>query len=368
MKQKQTIEFDSPTTQIESKATIHLDQSISLFEAMPESELNLNMNMKVSDSAGSSLTSDIMNDQRKDGKPLFRSFEKHKQQAFGRPDDWVGPTATGSRRKSTKSWRRKETSHDANSLHSAPPTLEAVKQSLKTEDVMDEKENPLKAQTLSGGSLHSSFTFQDLLITTDKECSAISCIDGSQHSVLTEDSKSRFSDLLKMWNSSTSLGPCVVQEGEDEDESHGDSESPDRFLQPEQGVTHSKAVEADGAALFSSKLRDTRRSSRAGDKKPFVPELEESFVSATESDSITWKSFGTMERGLRPSESLPLRPTQLSRYHKDGSTRSIFSTNDSVSSSANSSRHGHQGHNRPDSWVGEQSKPSKRSWRPKSVA
>jgi hypothetical protein len=314
--------------------------------------------MKQSSEFNSSISSDtltVRTSPAKTSKSKFRPVEQqHKQQAYGRPDDWVGPVPNGSTRKITKSWRRKESPNDLNKITNNPPSVPLDLGCIEKISTRDRKYDPVDDHTLHEDSLHSPFTFRDISVATGKECTDYSGIDESMHSVLTEDSTSKFSDVLKMWNGSSSLGPHGVHEGEDEDAS---LDSRSRAL---------SLVEGYQPALPVSNMRSHRWNSRIRDTKPCAPESEVSFVSATESDNSTWKSSFTVQRDCRPSEQLPLRPTQMSRYHMGESSRSIFSDKDSISSSCSSSHFGHHGHNRPDTWVGEQYKPARRSWRPKS--
>ncbi|KAG7368928.1 hypothetical protein IV203_031671 [Nitzschia inconspicua] len=347
----------------------NLDTSIHLADACAHG------NQKTEgDALGSSFSSDVY-----PLRPVYRSqgtssrsLDKHKYQSYGRPDDWVGPAPAGSRRMVTKSWRRKEPALDAgtcNSFQTAQRMCQTKERETSTTNVDDAGRR--NNHTPLDSSLHESFNFQDLVVVTaNQELPDTTGIDESQHSVLTEDSKSKFTNLMKMWNNSTSLGRSIVQEGDEEEEASFSSESPfEDALSSLVSQERKGGVEGPSNATSSFHKPEAKRwSSNCNEKKSTVPELEDSFASSTAaSDSITWKGIGTMERGLRPAESLTPR-SKASQYQRTCSNRSLFSTNDSVisSSSISSSQHGHHGHNRPDVWVGGQSKPSQRSWRPKS--
>jgi hypothetical protein len=346
-----------------SSIASNLNSSLSYLDTIQNQDQEENRDFEVS------MSSDIpplRPEQGKINSAFSPLLEKHKHKAYGRPEDWIGPVPQGSRKH--KSWRRKTTSMDGSkhdSFHSAPAVAQ-MKGNLK---LNGEASDPPVVQDCS---FHDSFTFQDLVISTEEMCRSTKNlgIDDSQHSVLTEDSKSRFTDLLKMWNSSASISPSVVQEEDDEDDS--------RSSGPSGNALATQSIEGDFAEKKGSLKTQApaspsgsiinRSSSSISDMHPCMPELDESVVSSTTaSDSITWKSFGTVERGLRPTETLPLRSIQSSRYLRSESSRSFLSTNDSVVSSSSSS-HGYHGHNRPDSWVGEQSKRCKRSWRPKAAS
>lgn len=288
------------------------------------------------------------------------STDKHKHQAYGRPAEWLGASPTTSRKQVYKSWRPKVTSLDESShdrIRSAPAMLHSrwTPPSSHIKIIADRKESMVQQS-----SLHGSFAFQDLVVVTKDNVG----FDESQHSVLTADESksSKFTNLLKMWNSATSLGPLVVVEKDEEDTSEDMAvvELADAKETKEAPLTHTSCFE---------NTRNTPLNSTVDEKHLRTQGLGESYVSSTSAtDSITtWKSFGSVDQRRLPTESLPLRH-HPSPYHQHTGYSPASGSGDSNASSVCSTHHGHRGHNRPDDWVGGcQSKPAKRSWRPKTT-
>mmetsp|Transcript_13719 Transcript_13719/g.24606 ORF Transcript_13719/g.24606 Transcript_13719/m.24606 type:complete len:305 (+) Transcript_13719:50-964(+) len=261
----------------------------------------------------------------------------HKQQAFNRPDDWLGSPPTGIRRKTSKSWRVKgegtgtdncnNSFRSNNSFHSAPPKFQTWQEHENSS--VDAK--GLQPERFIDRSSHGSSALnrENLVIATKpKE------MDSSLHSILTEDSRSRFSETLKMWNSSASS------------------------LHESTGSVNFKA-EPPYSPPKTIRSLSVRKSKDSSSTNEALPELDESSSSSIASNSVV--SAGTVSW-----KGAPTKPACVSKYQNGG----FHSIGKSSSPSASTS-HPHQfrGYNRPDEWVGAYGKasPSKRSWRVKRI-
>jgi hypothetical protein len=364
----------------------------------------------------------------------------HNQRAFGRPDVWVGPS-NGARAKPLRSWRPKQTTLDAtkqdcypepcrddtslfdDSIHTAPAIMSNVV------GRYDQKSSARKAETLVAivgtkdvaGNVaeQEDSAIRDIVISTR----AKHCLDSSIHSVLTEDSKSRFSDAMEMWHSVASI-----------DVKHQDSvsdRSPHEILSPSKRVSTYRAAwiaaskppqwivqeECDATeddvglsphpptsgkwnhdalrniqakqkiSFLSSRPEFAYSGTPKGEEDETVPCLDDSVTSLSHHFNDSNHSFktcvtslsassshgaveryhqksGLIERGLNPTEMLPSKPgTSLDHgVLNDGGMKGS-----SPVVSPKKNIHAHRAHSRPDNWVGPRGKPAKRSWKVKRI-
>lgn len=145
----------------------------------------------------------------------------HNNRAYGRPDVWVGPSNGGPKGKASRSWRPKQSSNsccgpnaedDASffdgSIHSSPTVMmmNVVHPSDATGPNTAIDSSYLNCPERMEVNLHH----QDEVVDSSPRGKVIStrpkqALDCSIHSILTEESNSRFSDARDLWNSVASM-------------------------------------------------------------------------------------------------------------------------------------------------------------------
>lgn len=278
----------------------------------------------------------------KKGKNMFQ----HKQQTCSRPEERVAPAHQGlNRRKVSQGWRPKSgrTRNANRSFHSAPAAMQSRDTISETSSLHSHSfsnVSNMMNDSLDGLSFHEASlnndsiqSLQDLIIsTTNRKAFVTTSMSGvdatSLHSLLTEEesfsrsaeSLSRSSESLNLWNNSSygSLCPSIAEGEEECDEDDDDDESRSLAFS-NMSFTSKLSYRSKGSALSSPS--SSRWNAQTKDSKPRVPELEESFVSLSESNSVALKSCrgdsgGLCNRRLCGDFS-PMKPTRKASSHED---------------------------------------------------
>ena len=335
---------------------------------------------------------------------------------FGQPDDWVGGPGTASRKKTARSWRVKGNTKDSiiarndkatpafssndafcqDSMRSAPTVMfrngkqdddndddddddndEFGEESNHEEEFGkigdDEQYMPLHLLESSMSSLKFNDSIGDFVIETtkDRKYGSTTSIDFSMHSVLTEDdSKSRFSEAMEMWHSTSSINSNTAKTTKKEERSiisNRTKDIPASFLTSTSAPSNSSARSsvmdtAKGQEIRCSSSRSTIAASYSGES---ISEFEESFVTAIE-------DYPNAETGSKmKNESKELYKPYSNRTFKSETSSlkngsccpkdtlhlqsELSSRNRNIDATVATSLKSHsaaRAYNRPDSWIG----------------
>jgi hypothetical protein len=310
--------------------------------------------------------------------PSVQSSSSNNSVGFGRPDNWIG-------KKTERSWRIKpkettnskkgnnesNTDNDSickHSIRSAPTVMfqnDSVRQrqqehdhnKLKSDnddddgdddDDDDDEVEEEGEQSMSHDNLifNGSMNIGDYVISTTKN-KKYSGMDASMHSLLTEgdESKSRFSDAMGMWQSASSID--MTTNNKNGNNSNNNNKIIMNTTQDEKQKNELLLEESFHTAIEEEKDNCKKLS----DKKIEYDMISKCFEGENH------------HHHHRPNTMLPMQlETPPRPRHKSCYTSTI-------TRGSSSSNHATRAHNRPDEWIGGSSpkKPAKRSWKVKKV-
>ena len=286
--------------------------------------------------------------------PSVQSSSSSKSRGFGRPDNWIhGKKAERSWRvKSSTSTKERTNSKEENtksnndiickqSIRSAPTVMfqdDPLRQRQQEHDENDDEnddEDEEEEDEHDGSVFNSSMNIGDYFISTTKN-KKYAGMDSSMHSLLTEgdESKSRFSDAMGMWQSISSIDMAT------NNNKNGNNNS--KTISPELLFEESFVTAIEEEQDYRKTLRDKK--------------IEYDMTSKCFEEDLNLSNH-------RPNTMLPMQPETPPRPRQKSCLTSSIQRRSSMSN------HATRAHNRPDVWIGGSSpyKPAKRSWKVKKV-
>jgi hypothetical protein len=368
------------------------------------------------------------------------SVTGHSQRAFGRPDGWVG-AQSGVNGKPTRSWKPKqsreimklESLHDhADGERVVGGRIHAKPAEFQTNGDDDDHHHSAKGEgsfLIGGDGITDDFGEFNGSALCDSLCeivistSAKQCLDTSSHSIMTEDSRSRFSEAMEMWHSAASMdfkhdgvsnrtkfdGPMVEVSSPfkrssrkrddwisattrtEQEEASG---TRDVFNHPQalpSGLANrgnfGKAQTQQSMSSTSSRTELSNSGHSKVDREEAVPSLDDSVVSLSHHHlddshhsfktcvtSLSTQSYSGGERtpshqSSRSDERGPHTLPMISWKPRSPSKQGGIGRGTNQSSPVGpKSNHALRAHNRPDTWVGgPRGKLAKRSWKVKKI-
>jgi len=256
---------------------------------------------------------------------------------------------------------------------------EKINQEEESEKIGDDEFNmPLHVLDLSMSSSKFNDSIGDFVITTTKN-KKYGCLDSSLHSLLTEDSKSRFSDAMEMWRSVSSINSNTIKMTKKDERPISNKILEISFSSPTSAppISSTRRIVMDTAKDWET--RCTSNHTTAASLGESLSEFEESFVTAfedypnaetgsktkNETKELYNRSFKSekssqIEGSRRPKDTFycPLQ-SELSSRHKNSNVAIATSAKNYGAARA---------YNRPDTWIGGSpsiTNPAERNWRAK---